>query len=89
MDLNALFHWLLPSPGYLLLALAGSLVFVGLVVGLIDSRVHTEVDASSPEQERRPLTNGWWKRDEEHYREWNDHQARELHRSVGRDSSFQ
>lgn len=89
MDVNALFHWLLPSPGYLLLVLAGFLFLVGLVFGLTDSNLPAEVDASSPKQEMGPPANRWWQHDEEHYREWNDHQARELHRSAGKDSSFQ
>ncbi|MCC6611677.1 MAG: hypothetical protein IT515_18645 [Burkholderiales bacterium] len=87
MDLNAWFHWLFPSPGYFLLALAGLLVLFGLIGGLTDSRVFTEADPPPPDEEDRPSSRPWWTRDEEHYREWNEHQARERRRTAGNGSA--
>jgi hypothetical protein len=83
MDLNAWFHWLFPSPGYFLLAVAGLLVLLGLIGGLTDSRVSLETDPLPPDEEDGSSIRPWWKRDEERRdREWNDQQARERRRSV-------
>jgi hypothetical protein len=86
MDPNDWFHWLFPSPGYFLLALAGFLVLFGLVGGLTHSRTVDEADNPPPDEEAQPSSNSWWKRDEEHYQEWNAYQVREQHRTAGKHS---
>jgi hypothetical protein len=83
MDLNAWFHWLFPSPGYFLLALAGLLVLFGLIGGMTDARALSDADNLAPDGEGQQPDKPWWKRDEEHYREWNAHQVREQHRTSG------
>jgi len=88
MDLNAWFHWLFPSPGYFLLAVAGLFVLFGLIGGMSDSRTFTEADDPPPDEEDPPSSKPWWKRDEEHYREWNGHQLREQHRTAGKHSAL-
>lgn len=82
MDLNAWFHWLFPSPGYFVLALAGLLVLFGLVGGLTHSRTVGEANNSGPDEEEPHSGKPWWKRDEEHYGEWNAYQVREQHRTA-------
>ena len=86
MDLNAWFYWLFPSPGYFLFGLAGLIVLVGLIGGITDSRPLFDADSPPPEEDDRESAKPWWKRDEDHYREWNAHQVREQHRIGGKGS---
>ena len=88
MDLNAWFHWLFPSPGYFLLALAGLLVLFGLIGGMTDSRAFTDADGPPPGEKDEPSNKAWSQREEEHYREWNAHQVREQHRTAGKGSAL-
>ncbi len=90
MDLNAWFHWLFPSPGYFLLALGGLLVLFGLISGMTDSRAMTDADDPPPDEgdQHQQSNKPWWKRDEEHYREWNAHQVREQHRTAEKHSAL-
>jgi hypothetical protein len=88
MDLNAWFHWLFPSPGQFLLALAGLLVLFGLIGGLTDSRALSEPGDAPSDGEDAQSDESWSKRDEEHYREWNAHQVREQHRTAGKGSAL-
>jgi hypothetical protein len=71
MDLSTWFHWIFPSPGYLLLALAGLLVLIGLIGGLTDTRKLGDAHNSPPDAGEPQSGMPWWNRDEEHYREWN------------------
>jgi hypothetical protein len=64
-----------------MLALASLFVLFGLIGGITDSRPLFE--ANSP----RPDEDPWWRRDAEHYREWNAHQVREQHRTGGKGSA--
>ena len=86
MDLNTWFHWVLPSPGYFLLALVGLVVLVGLVGGLTDTRKAGDTHDSSPDEGESQSGTRWWNRDEEQYREWNAYQVREQHRTAGKRS---
>jgi hypothetical protein len=88
MDLNVWFHWLFPSPGYFLLALAVLLVLFGLISGITDSRALSEADNPPSDGEDGQSAKPWWKRDEEHYRDWNAHQVREQHRNAGKSSAL-
>jgi hypothetical protein len=86
MDLNSWFHWLFPSPGYFLLALAGLLVLFGLLGGVADPRKFNGADDPALDEDEPHSSKPWWTRDEEHYREWNAHQVREQHRTAARHS---
>ena len=89
MDLNAWFQWLFPSPGHFLLALGVVVVLLGLIGGLTDSRGFSKEDNSSPDEEGEASSKSRWKREEEHYREWNAHQVREQHRTAGKHSALE
>lgn len=88
MDLNTWFHWIFPSPGYFLLALAGLLVLFGLIGGLTDSRTFNGADDPPLDEDEPHSGKPWWKLDEEHYREWNAYQIREQHRIAGKHSAL-
>jgi len=89
MDLNTWFHWIFPSPGYFLLALAGLVVLFGLIGGLTDSRTFNGADDPPLDAEESYSGKPWWKRDEERYQEWNAHQVREQHRTAGKHSALE
>jgi hypothetical protein len=86
MDLNILFHWIFPSPGYFLLTLAGLLVLFGLIGGLTDTRKLGDAHNSPPDEGKPQSGMPGWRRDDEAYREWNAHQVREHHRIAGKHS---
>jgi hypothetical protein len=88
MDLSTWFHWMFPSPGYLLLALAGLLVFFGLIGGLTDTRKFGDAHNPASGEDEPHSRKAWWQQDEEHYREWNAHQVREHHRIAGKHSAL-
>ena len=83
MDLNTWFHWVFASPGYFLLTLIGLLALAGLIGGLTDARTFGETGSSHPDEGDPSPGTPWWKRDEEHYREWSAHKVREQHRTAG------
>ena len=87
MDLNILFHWIFPSPGYFLLVLVGLIVLCGLIGGLTDSRTFNGAEDPPLDDEEPNSGKPWWKRDEEHYRDWNAYQVREQHRTAGKHSN--
>jgi hypothetical protein len=88
MDLNGWFHWLFPSPEYFLLALVGLFVLFGLIAGATDSREVPEANDAAPGEEDAPSGKPWWKRVEEHRREWNAYQVREQHRTARKHCSL-
>ncbi len=88
MDLNTWFHWIFPSPGYFLLALAGLLVLFGLIGGLSDSQCFGETDTPPPDDKEPRSGKPWWQREEEHYRECTAYQVREQHRIGGKHSAL-
>ena len=86
MDPSLWFQWLFPSPGHFLLALGGGVVLLGLIGGLTDSRGSAEAGELPADDLDKASDKPWWKRDEEHAREWNAHKVREQHRIPGNHS---